>query len=350
MSLVLTRMQSLRTQYPNLFDRNELRFSELGGWNFFQQESNAANSIFTNDIKAKIDMSFGNSVVIPVLNSKTVTIGNTRSCTIADDENTSALVTLTFATFAFGFTMSPARFFNNDVGYQADFDRKLMTYIDVLGRQLDTLAIAQLETNKNVLATAPSQYYSFVGGALQVSQAQKNDFYNNLSTIMESMDFYGKPNIISSRTGKPLVNRLANQGNANSINEEFQLAGYNWFYSNRLANAGGIQSTLYAVNPGSVAVRSRLDPDSIMGHTIGDSVNPTKQWGRAMLPMLGIEAGTLYTRDCADRTVLDASTAGLSASLLEGYSWSFDLCFATAYNSNTATQYQPILKAQISAS
>lgn len=350
MSLVQTKMQSLRTQYPNSFDRNELRFSELGGWNFFTQESNAPYSIFTPDIKAKIDQSFGNSVVIPVLNSEVVTIGNVRSCTIADSENTSALVTLTFATFAFGFTITPSQHFNNDVSEQADFDRKMMKYVNQLGRDLDTLCIAVLENNKNSVSAAPSKYYTFSGGAVQVSQAQKNDYYNNLDSIIKEMDFNGGINIITSRTGMPLVSRLMAQGGSNSTNEQFQFNGQKWFPTNRIANSGGIQSTHYAVQDGSVAYRTRLDPDALAGRSIGDPANPIKQWGRTVLPNVGIEAGTFYTADCSDRSILNSSVSGLNRALLQGYEFSFDLCVAVAYNSNTAAQYQPILKTQVSTS
>lgn len=349
MSLVATRMQSLRTSYPNGFDKNELRYSQLGAFEFFKKDSANSSGIFSSDVKAKIKQSFGNDVIIPVLDAEEVTIGNVRSCTIADDENTSALVTLTFATYAFGFTMTPSRHFNNDVSYQADFDRKLRKYVDKFGRLLDLQCISTLENAKNQLSTGLSNFYTFSGGALQVDDDEKEDFYNNLETIMRTMDFYGKTNIVTSTSGMPMVNRLKNQGAGNSINEQFQLAGYEWYSSNRIANDGGVKSTLYAVQDGSVAIETRVDPDAMAKRVIGDPNNPVKEWGTTVLPDIGLEVGTFYTQDCADRSNMDASTTGLRRTLQEGYEFSVDVVFATAYNSDIAGRYQPILKAEIAA-
>lgn len=339
-------MQSLRSQYPSNLDKNEVRASRYGALDFFQQDAARANSILTPNTKALIKRSFGNSVVIPVLDSQDVTIGNVRSCTIADSENSSALVTLTFATYAFGFTMTPSQHYNNDVGYQADFDRKLLKYLLAFAATLDTAAVAVLETYKNQLSTALSAYYTFSGGALQVTQALKTDYYNTLEAIFQSMDYYGKTHIITNPNGVPLVKRLQNQGAGNSNNEEFQMSGYEWHTTNRIANAGGIQSTQYAVQEGSVAIDNRNDPDSIAGSNVGG----IKKWEEVQVPIVNMQMGSFYTEDCADRSALQSGTTGLTRTKLEGYEWSTDICFVTAYNSDIAAQYQPILKTQISAS
>ena len=55
-------------------------------------------------------------------------ISNVRTCTIGDDESSSALVTVTFATYQFGFTMIPGQYANNEIGYMADFERKILRY------------------------------------------------------------------------------------------------------------------------------------------------------------------------------------------------------------------------------
>lgn len=347
MSLVNTRMQSLRAQYPSNLDKNEIRASKYSAWDFFQADGNSPASVLPAATRAIIKNSFGNTVTIPVLDADDVTIGNVRSCTIADSENTSNLVTLTFATYAFGFTMSPARYKNNDVGYQADFDRKLQKYILKFASTLDVAAIAVLETYKNQLATGLTDYYSLSGGALQISQANKNDFYNNLEAIMRTMDFYGKTHIVGSTSSQPLVSRLNAQGEGNSTNEKFQLGGYQWWLTNRIANAGGIQSTGYAVQEGSVAVENRNDPDAQMKSSVGGGM---REWDEVSVPIVNLTMGSFYTEDCADRSSLDASTSGLTRSKLEGYEWSTDLCFVTAYNSDIANRYNPIQKFQISAS
>lgn len=347
MSLVNTRMQSLRAAYPSNLDKNEVRLSKYSAWDFFQADTKNPTTILPETTRSIIKNSFGNTVTIPVLDAEDVTIGNVRSCTIADDENTSNLYTLTFATYAFGFTMTPAYFKNNDIAYQADWDRKLLKYIQKFAAVLDTASIAVLETYKNQVTTGLTDYYPFTGGALQITQAQKNDFYNNLEAIMATMDFYGKTNIIGSISSMPLVNRLKNQGASNSSNEEFQLGGYEWWLTNRIANAGGIQSTGYAIQDGSVAVENRNDPDAMMKST---ALGGGREWDEVQVPVVNLKMGSYYTEDCSDRSNLDASATGLTRSKLEGYEWSTDICFVTAYNSSIGTKYNPIQKFQISAS
>lgn len=350
MSLVQTLMQPLRTQYMASLDKNEQRASRYGAWDFFNQDSARPDSIFDQDIRAKIKQSFGNSVVVPVLDSQTVTIGNTRSCTVADSENASTLVTLTLATYSFGFTMYPAQHYNNEIKRQADFNRKLQKYLTTFAALLDSQAIATLEAAKNQFWTGISAFYAQSGNALQVSQAQKTDYYNNLQAILETMDFYGVPHVLSSTTGSPLVRNLAAQGGGNNQNYEFQLTPYQWHFTNRIANAGGIQSTQYVIPEGTCALETRVDPDSIAGSKIGAS----REWGKVNVPLpgsaYGIEMGSLYREDCSDASgIAGAATAGLTATKKESYQWSVDIILSTAYNSSPTTRYNPIVKTEISA-
>lgn len=345
-------MQPLRSQYAGQYDKNEARSSRYGAYDFFREDGARPDSIFDQDIRTKIKASFGNSVVIPVIDAKTVTIGNVRSCTIQDDENTSKLVTLTFATYAFGFTMYPSQYPNNDVKYQADFTRKLKNYLNQLAALLDGQGITTLENAKNQFWTGITAYYPQIGNALQVTQAQSNDYYNNVQSILETMDFYGKPHIVSSTSGQPKVRRLVNQGAGNAINEEFQLSPYDWHWTNRIPNAGGIQSTQYIVQEGSTAFETRIDPDSMAGNKIGDQI----QWAKVNVPLpnsaYGLEMGSLYRKDCADASGLQTPNTGvngLTATLKESFQWSVDVVYSTAYNSAPSTRFNPIVKAEISA-
>src|SRR5690606_14612588 len=120
--------------------------------------------------------------------------------------------------------------------------------------------------------------------------------------------------------------------------------------TNRISAGPGVNTVLYAVQEGTMAVETRLDPDCMAGRTIGDPANPIKQWGRTVLPTLGIEAGTFYTQDCSDESNFHAGTTGLTRTVKRGYWFDFDLCVATAYNSDPNTRHNPILKAEIASS
>jgi hypothetical protein len=345
-------MQPLRAQYAGSYDKNEVRASRYGAYDFFASQSKLNSGIFTPEIKQKIKGSFGNSVQVPVMNNNAanITIGNVRSCVIADSENTSALVTLTLITYVFGFTMYPAQYENNDIAYGQDFRRKLDERLIKFAATLDAQSIATIEANKNTfwtnIAGAP---YTQTANALQVSQAQKNDYYNNIDAIMNRMDFYGQNHVITSPYHQPMVRRLAAQGSSNETNQAFQLPPYQWHWTNQIIPGAGLESTLYMVQDGNVALETRVDHDARMGHEAG-----TKKWETANVPLPnspnGIEMAVFSDRDCADGSQLHSGTVGNTRTLKEAFEWSVDVCYAAAYNSSPSTRYNPFVKVEISNS
>lgn len=348
MSLVATLMQPLRQQYgANGLDRLEQRRSRYGAWNFYQEQTRRAGSIIDADLRATIKRSMGNTIQIPVFDTEDVTITNVRACTVPDSENTSKLITLTFVTYAFGFTMVPAQYFNNQIGYQNDFNRKLEKRLQKFAHTLDQAAVNNLSLNKNVYwPTDVTAFYPVVGNALQITQEQKLDAYNQFGAIMNTMDLYGNVNVISTQSGMPIVNRLAAQGAGNAINESFQLGGYDWYYTNRMTNGAGVNATMYLVQDGVVGVENRNDPDAIMGSRIGNE----KIWDEVDMPLVNMRMGSYYYADCADKSALHAGTTHLTRTKTEGFEWSTDVVFVNAYNSNPAGRYAPIVKTEISAS
>jgi hypothetical protein len=303
--------------------------------------------------------SYGNSVVVPVLDARTVSVGTpyTRTCAIVDSENVSDLVTLTFASYGWGFSMTPATHFNNEVKYREDFERKFNLFLLQFAADLDSLCIAQLESDKNVFWTDLTDYYAEAGDALQVPQAEKADFYNTVEAIMSTADFYKNINIVGSTSHMPVVRSLMAQGAQNDKNDAFQFAGagsgvtgtqirpYNWFPTNRLANGASRESTAFLVEEGSVYIGNRNDADSVIGGTIGGD---QKIWGEEVIPLVNMRMGTFYQQDCSDQSAIaGAATAGNTRSRVEGFEFSTDIIVASKYNSAPVSRYSPIVKAEI---
>lgn len=348
MSLVNTLTQELRGIYAGRYDKNEVRASQYGALETFKEQSMDPLGILTQDVKDKIKVSFGNTVKIPVLDRRTVTIGNTRACTVSDSENTSQLVALTFATYAFGFTMVPSQYFNNDIKYQQDFTRKLDLYLKQLLIDLDTLAVSTLDTAKNQYwQTMVTDIYAQSGNALQVPQADKDDMYNNMEAIMSIMDFYGRYDVVANTVHRPMVSRLVAQGQANSVNEGFQFGPFDYKYTNRIVNGTtvSLESTAYVIGKGQLAIDNRNDPDAIAGSKIGD----VKEWSITRLPGIDMDFGSYYYQDCGDKSALHSGTTGLTRTRVEGFEFSTDICFVTPYNSDNTTDNTPIVKAEILA-
>ena len=348
--LANTLTQSLRSSYPSNLDKYEDRLSRYGAWELAKRDTEDINSIVTQEVIDLAKRSIGNSVQIPVIDGADVSIGSARSCTIADTENVSNLVTVSFTTYAFGFNMIPSMYFNNDIKYQADYNRKLIKYLKKFASTLDTAVVSAVETAKSskwdsAFVGAGAKYGALVGDAVQVANAEKNLIFNDLSTMMDEDDFEGVYNVLGSSTLKSTVMQYTNQGANNDTNTAFQFGDYDFTYSNRVTNGSGVEATFYAMPKGTIATFNRNDPDSIAGSSVGEQV----QWDTVEVPIVGLEMGVLYKKECADNSgVNGGSGAGhLTASLKETFIWSTDVAIVTAYNSDTVNVPSPIHKGEI---
>lgn len=348
MSLVSTLMQPLRARYPNNFDQNEDRLSLYGAWQTYKRSTAHPNSILNGDIRDKIKMSDpGLAVQVPAIDAGSgISIHNIRSCTIPSDELTSRLISLSFETFVFSIEMLPAEHENNDIKYRETFERKMLQKLKALSQILDLRSITNLENNKNTYypTAITSGFYPVTSNTLRVTQAQRDDYYNNLKSVFAQMDFEAENYyIIGSTTHDPMVNKFINQGSGNSTNLTFQFGGYDFTHTNRITNGSGVQSTAFSVVPGNIAVETRIDIDARMGNRIDES----QFWERVRLPIIDVEAGAYYNKECYDASSGHTGRQSLSRTMRETYEFSFDLTFMHALNSSPTTDYSPILKTEI---
>lgn len=343
-----TLTQNLRTAYKNRLDKYENRPSDYGGFNLWKAQTTQPGGIFTEEEFNTIARSIDNTVEIPVISNEDVTISNTRTCAFRTGGVNSQLVTLTFITYCFGFDMYPAQHFNNDASYEAVFNRLLLNRLQKLAEVVDAQCIASLELNKNQFWPANVlAFYPQVGDALQVPQAEKEDFYNQWGSITKTMDFMETPDVAVNHVGMSLVRRLAAQGEGNAVNQGFQILGYTWYPTNRVVNNVGVQQTVYGVIPGSLAMVPRVDADAIMRHTIGTQ----KEWSVVQVPLLDIPMALYYQEDCEDGSTLNggAGSASKTRTKRQSFEYSVDICFQTPFNSDPLTKHQPIVKAEILA-
>lgn len=353
MSLQATLMQNLRAKYAGTLDKNEERLSRYGGYELFRQDTFSENSIVDEDILTKAANSIGNTLDIPVINASDITITNARTCTLAVDESESALVTVVFVTYQFGFTLTPASYKNNDIKYEQDFQKKMLRAARVFAVELDNTAITQIETDKTTVTDSSfvgvgAKYGALVGDAIQVSAAQSQFFFNDLSTIMEEDDYLELYNVLGSTTLKSQVALYANQGGSNAENSLFQYGDYNFTYSNRVVvdTAGLKESTLYCMPKGTLATFNRNTPDCEAGTKIAEG----EFYDVINLPVVDLNVGLHYKRECADSSGLNGGgQAFLADAVKETWIMSTDVAFITAYNSQPGVDPSPIHKAEIAA-
>lgn len=347
MSLIATKMQDFIQANPR-FDKNMVRQQEYGAWDFFVEQTNAPNSIITEATKQKALASIGNTVKIPVINyDGNVTVANVRSCTIPANDNTSALVTVTFVTYATGFRMFPNEHLNNYIGYQQDFNRKVEKILRKLANTLDTAAIAALETAKTQVFK-DTLIYTASGNSLQVPYAYRGEILGDLNPIMRANDYSGQIHIVGNAGVDSLVRKLAQHDLYNDENKRMEYADKVFHFTNNLANASQKYGTLYAVEDGNVAILTRLDRAALAGSRL----NEAEEFDRVYIPTLGIEVGTHYKKEVGNVASMqegNTSVADMVCDLVEYFGFSVDVAFLTAYNSAPSTIANPIVKAEIGA-
>lgn len=344
MSLINTRIQNVRA--ASNIDKNELRPSRYGGLNLFMQQDSEVNGILTPELKAKAEKSIGNVLQTPVINfDADVAIGNTRSITIEDDENTSAMYTITFATYSWGFTIIPAMYMNNEIGMQKDFERKFNKYLYKFGEVLDSAAVAALSAAKTQVFTDKLQY-SEVGNALVIPWSQRENIVGDINPMMAANDYFGQINIVGNAGVESMIRKLAQKDIYNVENKTLEYSDKIMHYSTRIANAPGEYANMFAVQSGSVGILTRFERECLLGTKMADGT----EWSIDTLPMLNFPIGTYFYESKGDfNAIAGAATADMTRNRKEHYGFAVDIAFITPYNSAPATIASPIMKVSINS-
>ena len=344
MSLVATRLQNWRVMNPEL-DRNMTRPCEYGALDFFIEQTNSPSSIINPNLRDKAFASIGNTVQVPVINyDENVQVSNVRSCIIADNENTSALVTLVWATYAIGFTMVPASYMNNEISYEHDFLRKMEKTCRALANTLDTGAVAALEANKTqVFKTLLN--YTKTGNSIQVPVQMASEILGDINPIMRANCYPEYIHLIANAGVDSLIRKLAQHGVYNDVNKRMEYDNKVLHYTNNVTDEAGKMGTMFAVADGNVGILTRVDREALRRTRAN-----FHEWDVVRLPYIDLPVGSHYYTAVGDQSAIaEAATADLTCAVKEYFGFSVDVAYMVAYNSNPATVANPIIKAEIAA-
>lgn len=344
MSLVLTRIQNIRAN-SNL-DKFEYRPSRYGALNAFMVQSEDPTGILTEELKQKARTSIGNTLETPVISyDADITIGSTRTLTIADSENTSKMVQITFATYAWGFTIAPAMYMNNEIGIQKDFEAKMMKYIYAFAKKLDEAALAALAADKTQVLKNPL-LYNWSASAINAKWTERENVFGDLEVMMGANDFYGQLHIVGDPGVESIMRKLQQHGLYNDVSKQNEFGTKVVHLTNNIAAAGGKYAQGYAVNAGSLGMLTRFERDCLLGTVSGDG----HEWGIATLPLLNMPVGTYFYDSVGDyNAIAGAATADMTRTRKEHYGFAVDVAFLTAYNSAPSTLASPILAFNVSS-
>lgn len=345
MSLVNTRIQELRVQSPNL-DKWTNRPSRYGALDVFLTGNNEGDSIISPELLAKARAAVGVDVKVPVFDSETVSIGSTRSATIADSENTSQFYTVSFTTYAWGFTVIPSRHMNNEISVQKDFNRKFLKYLYQFAADLDTACLTAMNTNKSQVF-ADDLGYTPASDVLVAPLADKDQIIGDLTPIMNANDYYGDYHIVGNPGLLSQVMQMSEHGLYNDQDKTIQFLDKNLKFSNRLTNGAGHQATGYIVNSGSVGVLYRHEREALLGTETPDG----HAWEIDTLPMLGMPIDTYFYYGVGDYSAIQANgTDDMTRVVKEHYGFAIDVATVVAYNNDLANIASPIAKFAIADS
>lgn len=342
MSLVATRLQNWRIENPEL-DRNMARPLEYGALDFFIEQTDAPNSIISPNLRDRAFASIGNTVQVPVINyDGDVTVSNVRTCTIEDDENTSALYTVVWTTYAVGFTMVPAMYMNNEIDYQHDFERKMEKICRALATTLDGAAITALEAAKTQVFKDSLQY-TVSSNVVEVPVQMATEILGDLNPMMRANAYPEMIHLIGNAGVDSLIRKLAQHGVYNDVNKRMEYDGKVLHYTTQLSNASNKIGTLYAVADGNVGVLTRVDREALRR-----TVSNFHEWDVVRLPFIDLPVGSHYYTAVGDQSsIAGDATADMTCAKKEYFGFSVDVAFIIAYNSAPETVANPIIKAQI---
>ena len=344
MSLVQTRIQNTLAQ--SNIDKYEYRASRYGALNAFMVQSNDPTGILTPELKEKARTSVGTVLQTSVIDyDADITISNTRTLTIQDSENTSKFVDITFATYAWGFTIAPAMYMNNEIDIQRDFNTKMMKYIYKFAQKLDEAALAVLAANKTQVAKN-KLLYDFSTNAINAKWSERENVFGDLEVMMGANDFYGQLHLIGDPGVESIMRKLQQHGLYNDVNKQNEFGNKIVHLTNNLASAEGKYAQGYAVNAGSLGMLLRFERDCLLGTVSGDG----HEWGIATLPLLNMPVGTYFYDSVGDFSgIAGDATKDMVRTRKEHYGFAVDVAFITAYNSAPTTNPSPILAFNVSS-
>lgn len=343
MGLIATRTQEMRLRNPQV-DKNMSRLTEWGALDFFLSQTNAPDSMLTEETKRRAFSSMGTDIKIPVIDyDGTVTVSNERTCVIADAENTSKLMAVVWKTYAFGFTMVPTMFNNNEIDYQKDFEKKMLKFSRKFLDQVDKDAIAALEAAKtqkfgNLL------YYTQTANDVQANYMQRNDILGDLHPMFRSMDYSGQLHIVGDTGVDAIVRKLEQHGIYNDVNKQLEYANKIFHFTNNMVLESENFAQFYAIESGNVGMLTRVDREALRRATS----KAGHEWDVINFPFAGFQVGTHYYESVGDQSATaGAATADMKCNIKEHYGFSVDIAFVVAYNSAPETVSNPVMKVEI---
>lgn len=329
----LTAAELNTTRFPllDLFKRNEL----------FDVEQIKQGKQFPSHV-----------VKQPVMNDGQIVIGNSFVMTVPDQPVVSAFENYIFTPYSFTITMFPETHASNQIDYASTFREKMRRSLEALGE------IIELEKCYNLLETGKNQFWQpevaaqFAGGqvgdALQVSRAEADNAYDKFRDILGFNHFRTSGiQVAASNFHRQFISNLGAQGNSNSINKQYKLDNYIFNIGTGVPQGGAANdATVFFMEQNAVGIGDWLPPVNTL--QLATRGRETEYGVTENLPIIDMPMGYKYKSE--DTSAADASlhsgTGGSGTTIRETFQFLIYITSKHFYNSDPATRFQPIVKAE----
>lgn len=275
------------------------------------------------------------------LKRKDFTISTSKTCEPTGEQSGSGKVDLTWVQKGFKIYTS----FKQHAGNEVNMGRALAN--DLYNAEasfwtrssgIDAALLTYLEANKSGVNNGSSGTFDSANDIMWVSNANKNRFYNLVTADMQMNNYMPIYNEVHNTAWTAEQQYYINQGAGNSVNTQFQFAGFEFMPSN-LITPGTIGSNTYGsihyiVPDGGVAILDWNDPLNRAGKVSGN-----KSWGTFQSIFHPEFTFDLFkVSDCADTT----SDGGATQDYTEV--WEFTLNYALAKQPISVSTEEAIFK------
>lgn len=344
MSLAQTVMLEARKRSDNLY-KNNIRQSVYGGWDAFRLGNEQKNSIISKELRDQAKSSIGRTLRVPVLDPKSITLGNTRNVTLGHDENTSDFVDVVWTTISYEFSVSPAQHLDNEFDIIEDAAYKFRSFDEAATRQLDVLALNQLNLAKTQVfaETLDAAKYSVASNVLVSTKEAGDDLLGDLSVMMGGNDYHAPNYMFIGNAGmESKIRKLGQYGQFNEKDKTQEYMDKTLHWTNRLSNGAGHEATGYIVVPANLGYVIQHEREVLLNTS---KTATGHAWGTVKSPTSGITYD-LYTYE---DVVNDSARLrpDMTRTRVMYFGLAVTVGLMVSYNADPTTYAAPIMKAAI---
>lgn len=208
------------------------------------------------------------------LKKKDFTIGTAKDCAPSGETSGSAKVDLTWATKTIKIVTNYKQHAGNEVSMARALANDLYNAEVSLWTSVDSALLTYLEANKSGVNAGGSG--TFLAGStdiMEITNTNKQYFYNLVTADMQKNNYSPSFLEVHDTMWTAEQRKYINQGAGNSVNTQFQFAGFEFFPSNLITPGvignGTYTSVHYIIPSGGVAILDWNDPLNRNGKQIG---------------------------------------------------------------------------------